>query len=88
MSSSFATNQVTVQSTSATKIVAQNTGRKTVLITNLGSVAIYLGPNSNVTTTTGQLLPGTAGASISIPSTSAVWGIAASATQAVSFLDS
>ncbi len=87
MASSFNTNQVTVQSTSATLIVAKNTGRKAVVITNLGTVAVYIGPNASVTTSNGQLLPGVVGASLSIPSTSAVWGIAASSTQAVSFLD-
>jgi hypothetical protein len=86
MSSSFNTNQVTVGAT-ATLIVAQNVGRKAVVITNLGITPVYLGSNSSVTATTGQILPGTVGASISIPSTSAVYGIVASGSQAVSFLD-
>lgn len=86
MASSFGTNQVTVGAT-ATLIVNQNTGRKTVVITNLGTTDVWLGSSNGVTTSNGQLLPGTKGASISIPSTSAVWGIATSGTQAVSFLD-
>jgi hypothetical protein len=84
--SSFAVNQVSVLAT-ATLIVAQNTGRHAVLITNLGAIAIYIGPDATVTTTTGQLLPGVVGASISIPSKSAVYGISSGSTQAVSFLD-
>ena len=86
MASSFNTNQVTVQST-ATLIVAQNTGRKAVVITNLGTTAVYIGSSSSVTTSNGQLLPGVVGASISIPQTGPVWGIAASSTEAVSFMD-
>ena len=86
MASSFNTNQVTVLAT-ATLIVGSNTGRKATVITNLGTTAVYLGPNSGVTTANGQLLPGVVGASISIPQTGPVWGIAATGTQAVSFLD-
>lgn len=86
MGSSFNTNQVPVLST-ATLIVAQNTGRKAVVITNTSTTAIYIGNSSGVTTVNGQLLPGTVGASISIPSTSAVWGISSSSTATVSFLD-
>lgn len=87
MASSFNTNQVTVQSSAATLIVAENFGRKAVLVTNLGTTAVYIGPNSNVSTSNGQLLPGVVGASISIPQTGPVWGIAASSTEAVSFMD-
>lgn len=86
MASDFSTGQVTVQSTSATEIVTQNTGRKAVLVTNLGAVDVYIGDSSAVTTSTGQLLPGTKGASISIPTTGTVWAIAASSTQDVSFM--
>jgi hypothetical protein len=88
----FNTGQVSVQST-ATLIVAQNTGRKAVVITNLGTVAIYISYGSNtaagpnVTTALGQILPGVVGASLSIPSTSAIWGISSGAAQSVSFLD-
>lgn len=86
MASSFNTNQVTVLATS-TLIVSGNNGRKAVVITNLGTTAVYIGPNSTVSTTNGQLLPGTVGASISIPQTGPVWGIAATGSEAVSFLD-
>lgn len=84
--SGFNTNQVSVAAT-ATEIVAENDGRNFVIITNLGTTAVYLGPNASVTTSNGQLLPGTVGASISIPTKSPVYGITASSSQAVSFLD-
>ena len=96
MASSGNTNQVNVLST-PTLIVSQNTGRKAVVITNLGTTAIYIGfgsnissatgPNGILTTTNGQILPGVVGASISVPSTSAIWGISSGSTQAVSFMD-
>ena len=92
MASSFNTGQTSVGS-SATLIVGQNTGRKAVVITNLGTVAIYISSGTNATAgqnctvAAGQLLPGVVGASISIPSTSAVWGISSGGTQSVSFLD-
>jgi len=92
MGANFNTGQVSVGS-SATLIVAQNTGRKAVVITNTTTTAIYLSYGSdtaagpNCTTAAGQLLPGTVGASISIPSTSAVWGISSGAAATVSFLD-
>ena len=85
-SSDFGTGQVSVAAT-ATQIVAQNRGRHAVVITNLGTVAIYLGNSSAVTTSTGQLLPGVLGASISIPTAGPVWGISSGSAQSVSFLD-
>jgi hypothetical protein len=84
--SSFNTGQVSVLGT-ATLIVAQNTGRHAVLITNTGTIAIYIGIDATVTASTGQLLPGVVGASISIPSKSAVYGISASTAETVTFLD-
>ena len=92
MASSGNTGQVSVAST-ATLIVNQNTGRKAVVITNLGTTAIYIGFGTNtasngpLSTSNGQLLPGVVGASLSIPSTSAIWGISSGASQSVSFMD-
>ena len=86
MASNFATGQVTVADT-ATLIAPQNNGRTSVLITNQGTTDVYLG-GPNVSTSTGQLLPGTKGASVSVPSTAPGYGIVASSTNVVSFLDS
>lgn len=78
------TGQVTV-GTGATLIAAVNPNRGTITIVNLGTGALYVG-NSNVTVATGQLLPGVVGASVTINSTAAIYGIAAVA-QAVSYLE-
>lgn len=92
MGANFNTGQASVGQT-PTLIVAQNAGRKAVVITNLGTNDIYISYGSNIvqgpnlSAAAGQLLPGTKGASISIPSTSAVWGICPAGTQSVSFLD-
>ena len=82
----FNTNQVSVGAT-ATLIVAQNTGRHAVLIVNLGTTAIYVGPNDGVTAANGMILPGVVGAALSIPSASAIWGISSGSSQSVAFLD-
>lgn len=55
-----------------------------VIVINLGSVDVYLG-NANVTTATGLLLVGTKGASVSIPTSAALYGICGS-SQAVSYM--
>jgi len=82
-SSTLATKQVDV-ATTATQIVAARTGRNAITVTNkTGSQQVYVGPTSAVTATTGQLLPAGVGASITLPYTGALFGIAVSATQTV-----
>lgn len=80
----FAATQVSVAAT-ATQIVASNATRRAVLITNpSSSVTVYIG-GAAVTTSTGQeLLPGN---SLSLPVTSAVYGIVATSTQTVSAVE-
>jgi hypothetical protein len=68
--------------TTATLIVAQRSGRDTVVVENTGTTAVYLG-NSGVTVNNGLLLPGVLGASVAIETTDAVYGIVASGTQVV-----
>jgi hypothetical protein len=68
--------------TTATLIVAQRSGRDTVVVENTGTTDVYLG-NSTVTTTSGLLLPGVIGASVAIETTDAVYGVVASGTQKV-----
>lgn len=82
---SFKTAQATI-ATTATVIVASRVGRDTVIIENSGTTAVYLG-NSSVTTTTGLLLPGVLGASVSIETTDAVYGIVAAGTQVVTAIE-
>lgn len=81
MNANFATSQATV-ATTATLIVAQRSGRDTVVVENTGTTAVYLG-NSAVTVNNGLLLPGVLGASVAIETTDPVYGIVASGTQVV-----
>lgn len=83
-SAGIATAQVSV-GTTATQIVAARAGRGSVKITNLGTTDVFIGA-AGVTSTTGDLLPGTKGASITIPSNAAIFGIAGTA-QSVSVLE-
>lgn len=78
-----ATGQVSVASTATLIIAAGN--RQGVLITNPSStVTVYIG-GSGVTTGNGQeLLPGN---SITLPVVSAVYGIVATGTQVVSYVE-
>lgn len=77
------TNQVSVANT-ATQITAANTDQVAVLIANpAGGQTVYIGL-AGVTTSTGLVLA--SGASITIPTISAVYGIVASSTQTVSFI--
>lgn len=83
----LATNQVTVATTvGGTQIIPARIGRSAVTITNFGTTDVYLG-NSGVTTTTGSLLVGTKGASVTIPTSAAIFGIVATGTQAVSYTE-
>jgi hypothetical protein len=78
----FTPTQTTVSNT-ATLLEAARASRGGVTCIQLGALDVYLG-GSGVTTATGYLLPGVKGAAVSIPTTSAVYGIVASSTQAVS----
>ena len=79
------TGQVAVGYASAGLIIAANAARAGVLITNPSTtVTVYIG-KSTVTTATGAILgPGN---SMTIPTVSAVYGIVASGTQNLSFLE-
>lgn len=79
------TGQISV-GTSATLILPARRQRRSLLIVQHGSNAVYIGKDENVTSTTGVLLTGTAGVGLSIPTTGEVWGIAGS-TQTVSYIE-
>ncbi len=80
----IATSQVSVDA-SATQIVPARSGRVAVTITMVGAADVWVGA-SGVTVSTGALLLGTKGSSITIPTQSAVFGIAGTA-QTVSVLE-
>lgn len=83
----LATNQVSVGATatliSAARIGAPGTGRVALTVVNTSTAPVYLG-GSGVTTTTGTLLPGILGASVTINTQAAVYGITASGSETVS----
>lgn len=80
-----ATSQ-TVASTTASQIAASRPNRAAVTIMNLGTTPVYVGL-AGVTTTTGFLLPGALGASVTIPTSAAVFGVVATGTQGVAILE-
>lgn len=80
----FETTQVVI-GTTPTLIAAGRLGADDITIENLGTTQVFLG-NASVSTTTGFPIPGVAGASLTIPVTTALYGIVASGTQAVAVL--
>lgn len=82
---SIATGQVTVAAT-ATLIAASRTGRKAITIIQEGATLVRLG-GSSVSLVTGIPLPGTQYSSLTIEGGAAVYGIVASGTQPVSYVE-
>jgi hypothetical protein len=79
-----ATNQISVANT-PTLIITSNNTRAGVLITNPSTtVTVYVG-GSGVTTANGQILA--PGNSITLPVSSAVYGIVTTGTQTVSYVE-
>lgn len=70
--------------TSATQIIAANTSRAALLVTNAGGATIYLG-DASVTTSTG--FPLASGSTIGVPQTSALYGVAAATGNTAGFLE-
>lgn len=82
----LATSQVSVGAT-ATQIVAARSGRGSLTIENAGTTALWIGADATVTSSTGFLLPGVAGASVTVPSATAVFGITGGGSQTVTVLE-
>lgn len=80
----FSTAQVSV-GTTATKLYTGQSGVDEVTIENLGTTPVYLG-KAGVTVSNGFLLPGAVGASLTLTTTSDIYGIVASGTQSVAVL--
>lgn len=86
-SASIATAQIAAPTGTSAQIVAARAGRTAVTITNItGAQQVYVGA-SGVTAATGQLLPATVGASVTIPTQAAIFGISLTAAQTVSILE-
>lgn len=83
--SGFTAGQVSI-TTTATLIAAANNSRMRLLVTNLGTTTLYIG-GSGVTSTTGHVLQGIAGYPMALRTTAAVYGITASGSQSISYLE-
>lgn len=81
-SANLATGQVSVANT-ATLIAALRSGRQAITIVNTAATAVYLGNSTGVTTSTGTLLPGIVGASVTMNTQSAIYGISATGSETV-----
>lgn len=81
----FTTGQATVTG-SVTLIVAKNAARSGLVITNTGTTDVYLVENTAGTTSTGQLLPGTKGASLGFSTTNAVYGVTSGGSAVLTWL--
>ena len=83
----FATGQATVTNVAGIIVTGRAT-RRAILFINHGATDVFLGTNiPALTAATGVLLTGSEGAAISIPTTAAVYGIVASGTQPVSYIE-
>lgn len=83
--SSINTGQISVGA-SSTLILAANTSRIAITVINNGTTNVFIGL-TGVATTTGHLLVGIAGYPMKIRSSAAIYGIAASGSQSVSYLE-
>jgi hypothetical protein len=84
---SVANAQVSVGTTvGGDTIVAARTGRRSVTIVNHGATAVYVGTGT-VSIANGFLLPGVAGAALTINTTAAVKGITGGGSQTVGVLE-
>ncbi|WP_213287578.1 hypothetical protein [Bradyrhizobium sp. sGM-13] len=81
----LSTAQVPV-GTTATQILPARPDRREVTIINHGTTDVMIG-GTNVQTTTGALLAGVKGASITLRSTVAIFGIVGDGEQVVSFVE-
>lgn len=78
------TNQASM-SASAAIIVASRSSRHAVTIINTGTVTVFLGNSSSVTTADGFPLP--AGEAITLNSESSFYGVTASSTATVGYIE-
>ena len=83
----IATGAVTVNDTvGGVQIVPVRTGRRAITLLQPGTTAVFIG-NSGVATTTGISLTGTAGTTRRIETTAAIYGITASGSQSIQYLE-
>lgn len=83
----FSANQVIVDNVTPTLIAASREGREAITIVNMGTIELFIGPDSSVTTADGMPIIGTNGAALTIPTEAEVWGIALTGPQTVGVLE-
>jgi hypothetical protein len=80
-------NQVTVTTTATAIRPAVNANRAALVVVNHGSTNVFLGFSNAVTPTTGVLLVGVPGSSLTFQTQTVVYGIVATGSQIVSFYE-
>lgn len=84
----ISTGQVTVAATAGGTLIApERRGRGAVTIVNHGTTNVFIGGDPNVTALNGVKLVGVDGASITLSAQSAIYGITASGSQIVSYVE-
>jgi hypothetical protein len=81
----LATSQATA-TTTAGQLCAARAGRRAVTLQNLGTTQVFFGP-SGVTAATGGILPGSAGSSVTLNTSAAIFGLTGTGTQAVACVE-
>jgi hypothetical protein len=81
------TGQTVLNANTAALIKVRNECRRAIKITNLSAIDVYIGFSPSVNSLSGDLLLGTRGSFIVIPTTLDVYGIAASGAPTVSYME-
>jgi len=84
---SCVTGQVVLNANSAVLVKVRNSCRRAIKVTNLSAIDVYIGFSPSVNSLSGDLLLGTKGSFIVIPTTLDVYAIAASGTPTVSYME-
>lgn len=80
-------SQVSVSNAAATPIVPINQRRTSLTLINHGTNDVFIGTDATVTTSTGALLSGTKGSSLTFTNTAALYAIAATSAQTISVIE-
>jgi len=86
VSDAVATGQVALNASTPTLIAAARPGRQRITITNDSSIKVYIG-GSTVATNSGDMIAATSGSAKTYHTEAALYGIAASGTPTVTYLE-
>lgn len=83
----IATGQVSVDTTTGGKLIAaERAGRGRIILINGGTSDVFIGLQG-ITTTTGALLAGVKGQTLTLQTEAAIYGIVGSSTEPVSYIE-